>query len=238
VRQDPLYFPYAANLNRLDRGLLAEDESVPALTLDEVLAHRAAGAIVLDGRPDREFAPAHLRGSVNVGLEGRFAEYAGDVIRPDQAVVLVAATEAAAMEAKVRLARIGFDRVVGALVDPIPAYLAHPELLDRAARITATDLAARRRELAALQIVDVRNEGEARVAGVIEGAAVIPLPRLLDRLGELDPARPTVVHCAGGYRSSIAASVLRANGFVDVSDLQGGFGAWADAGHPVGRLAV
>ena len=179
-----------------------------------------------------EFELGHLRGSVNVGLEGRFAEYAGDVIRPDQAVVLLANGDLAATEAKLRLGRIGFDRVLGAVTDPLAAFLSHPERVDPSPRITATELGERIADLAGLQILDARNEGEARL-GVIPGATVIPLARMLDRLNELDPAAPTVVHCAGGYRSSIAASVLRANGFADVSDLAGGFTAWLGAGNAV-----
>ena len=90
-------------------------------------------------------------------------------------------------------------------------------------------------ELADLQLVDVRNPGEARL-GRIPGSVNIPLPELLDRLDELDPDRPTVVACASGYRSSIAASTLAAHGFTDVSDLLGGYDAWAKAGQPVEAL--
>ena len=186
---------------------------------------------MLDTRSPDEYGLGHLCGSVNVGLEGRFAEYAGDVIRPDQAVVVIAAGEDAAAEAKMRLGRIGFDRVLGALTDPVATFVQRPELVEPSARITAAELAARLDDIEGLQVVDVRSDGEARL-GMVPGAKVVPLARLLDRLGELDPAAPTVVHCAGGYRSSIAASVLRANGFADVSDLIGGFAAWSASGQP------
>ena len=85
----PLYFAFAANRNRQRRDLLAEDTSVPALSFDDVLARQQAGAVVLDARDHEAFAAGHLRGSINVGLGGRFAEYAGEVIRPDTAIVLV-----------------------------------------------------------------------------------------------------------------------------------------------------
>jgi glyoxylase-like metal-dependent hydrolase (beta-lactamase superfamily II)/rhodanese-related sulfurtransferase len=231
----PLYFGFSARRNMQLRPLLDERAGPGSLSVAEVLEHQAAGALVLDTRSPEEFALAHLRGSVNVGLAGRFAEYAGDVIRPDQAVVIVADGPDAAAEAKTRLARIGFDRVLGALSGPDAAFIHRPDLVEPSARITAADLAARIVDLPGLQIVDVRNDGEARL-GMLEGAHVMPLPRLLDRLGELDPGAPTVVHCAGGYRSSIAASVLRANGFSDVSDLIGGFGAWSAAGLPTTNL--
>ena len=77
-----------------------------------------------------------------------------------------------------------------------------------------------------IQLVDVRNPGEVAL-GMIDGATHMPLPQLRERLGELDPSRPTVVNCAGGYRSMIASSLLEANGFGDVSDLLGGYSAWS-----------
>jgi hydroxyacylglutathione hydrolase len=82
-----------------------------------------------------------------------------------------------------------------------------------------------------LQVVDIRNQGEIDETGSIPGSVNIPLPQLVGRLGELDPDAPTVVYCAGGYRSTIAASTLRANGFADVSDLLGGIGAWGGSGN-------
>lgn len=224
----PLYFAFSASRNMQQRDLLDESTRPASLSFDDVLARQHAGALVLDTRPPAEFALGHLHHSVNVGLDGRFAEYAGDVIRPDQPVVLIAESDGAAVEAKVRLARIGFDNVIGALAEPIAAFLEHPEHIDIAARISAAELAERRTTIAGLQILDVRNEGEARL-GTIPGATVIPLARLLTQLDRLDPAMPTVVNCAGGYRSSIAASVLRANGYTDVSDLTGGYSAWIAA---------
>ncbi|MBM3684110.1 MAG: MBL fold metallo-hydrolase [Actinobacteria bacterium] len=229
-RAAPLYFAFSAARNKQARPLLEEGDAPTPLPLEEVLRLQAGGALVLDTRPPADFALGHLRGSVNVGLEGRFAGYAGDVIRPDQSVILVG-EDGTETEAKVRLARIGFDRVLGALAEPIESFVRNPDLVEQSARISAPELAARRRELQGLQVVDIRNEGEARL-GMIPGAVVVPLARLLARLDELDRTAPTVVHCAGGYRSSIGTSVLRANGFTDVSDLLGGYAAWAAAELP------
>ncbi len=97
-----------------------------------------------------------------------------------------------------------------------------------ASRLTARAFDQRATELADLQVVDVRNPGEV-AAGTIPNAIAIPVGQLPARVGELDPARPTVVYCAGGYRSSVAASLLRRNGFTDVSDILGGFGAWEES---------
>jgi len=224
----PPYFLFAATRNRQQRDLLHEQGITP-MTLDEVLAAQRDGAVVVDTRDQVMFAAGHLRGSIDVGLDGRFAEYTGDVLAPDTAIVLVGEPNTEA-EARTRLARIGFDNVVGALDDYVAAFMEHPELVTRASRLTAEELAERRVGVAGLQIVDVRNQGEIDETGTIPGAVHIPLPQLVGRLDELDPEVPTVVFCAGGYRSSIAASTLRAHGFADVSDLLGGVGAWSGSG--------
>jgi glyoxylase-like metal-dependent hydrolase (beta-lactamase superfamily II) len=222
----PLYFGFDAQRNREARALLDETTPPAALTIGEVLQLQADGAIVLDTRDPQDFAAGHLRGSRNVGLGGRFAEYAGDVLRPDDRVVLVGepGTET---EAMVRLARIGFDVVVGHLDKPYRTFVARPDLVASSSRVTAAQLEEARTSTPDLVVVDVRNPGEIEASGAIPGARSIPLARLLESLGELDPSAPTVVHCAGGYRSSIAASVLASAGFTDVSDLVGGYDAWA-----------
>ncbi len=226
----PLYFLYAATKNRQERATLDEDAEVSMLGLGEVLAAQAGGAVVVDTRDSADFAAAHLRGSVNVGLGGRFAEYTGEVVQPGTPIVLV--TEPGhEHEATIRLARIGFDAVLGALAEPLVAFVARPELVERASRLTAHELDARRSEVRGLQIVDVRGPGETET-GMIPGAVNIQLPQLVHRMAELDPDVPTVVYCAGGYRSSIAASTLRHAGFHDVSDLLGGYGAWVNREAP------
>ena len=226
----PLYFAFTADTNRRSRELLDDTEAPVELDFDGVARCAREGALLIDTRAPEAFASGHLRGSVNVGLDGRFAEYAGDVARPGQPIVLIGA-DTRATEAKVRLARIGFDRVRGALADVERTLGEHPEQSQRAVRLAAIDLATWRDEEPALQIVDVRNPSEQQ-AGIVPGAIAMPLARLLDRSGELDRRAPTVVYCAGGYRSSIAASLLRSLGFDQVADLQGGYEAWAAAGLP------
>jgi hydroxyacylglutathione hydrolase len=220
----PMYFSFDAQRNRQAHPLLDEEDLPAQLTLDDVLARRDSATVVLDTRDPMDFAAGHLRGSVNVGLHGRFAEFAGDVVAPDRPVVLVSdpGTE---LEAKVRMARVGFDRVEGVLADPLRVLVEHPEVVEPSSRLTVREFETRQRDVPGLQVVDVRNPGEA-ADGVVPGAVVMPLPRLASRVAELDPARPTVAYCASGYRSSIAASVLTAAGFDDVSDLLGGYEAW------------
>lgn len=223
----PGYFVYDAILNRKDRGLLDETKMPAPMTYDQVHAAIDAGAVLVDGRSPEEFAQGHLRNAVNIGLEGRYAEFAGSVLPSDVDVVLF--TEPGqALEGKNRLARIGFDRVIGYLTQPYQAMLAHPDDVQVSSRLTAKAFDERAAQVTDLQIVDVRNPGEV-AAGTIPNAITIPVGQLPARLGELDPAKPTVVYCAGGYRSSVAASLLRRHGFTDVSDILGGYGAWADA---------
>lgn len=223
----PGYFVYDAILNRKAHGLL--DETTPPAALSYAQVRRAidAGAVLVDGRDPAEFAHGHLQDAINIGLDGRYAEYAGSVLSPDVDIVLV--TEPGReLEGKNRLARIGFDRVIGHLDDPYRAMVEHPDDVRVASRLTARAFADRVGEVTGLQIVDVRNPGETE-AGMLPGAVNIPLAELANRIGELDPAAPTVVYCAGGYRSSIAASLLRRHGFADVSDILGGYGAWDQA---------
>ena len=224
----PRYFAFAADTNRRRRGLLDELTPPAALAVDQALALGGSGGVLLDTRRPDTFATGHLRGSVNVGLDGRFAEYAGDVIRPGQRVVLVGDADRGT-EARVRLARIGIDAVAGQLTAVEAVLSARPELAAGAPRLTAADVMARMAGDPDLQIVDVRNPGEITATGIIPGARNLPLPQLLDHLEELDPTRPTIVYCAGGYRSSIAASALRAYGFPSVADLIGGYQAWRAA---------
>jgi hydroxyacylglutathione hydrolase len=220
----PLYFAYAAGRNREARPLLAEDEPVAMLTLDEVLMHQQRGAIVIDARDNQVFAAGHLRGSINVGLGGRFAEYAGEIMRPGTPIVLVVCPGHEA-EARTRLARIGFDNVIGALAAPIETITAHPEHVEQLSRLSAAVLAERIATVPGLALIDIRNAGEVE-HGMVPGARHIALPELLSKADTLDRAAPTVVYCAGGYRSAIASSLLRSLGFADVSDLLGGYAAW------------
>ncbi len=222
----PHYFEFDSLRNRELRPLLDESPP-PALDLLEVYQLAESGAILLDTREADAYASGHLRGAVNIGLQGRFAEGAGQIISPDRDVVLVGDAELAE-ESKTRLSRVGFDRVVGQLRDLARVRAERPDVIVTASRYTAEQLADVLKARPAPQLVDVRNPGETE-DGVIPGAQEIPLPSLTDSLGSLDKTAPVITYCASGYRSLIAASLLRAAGFENVSDLLGGFGAWESA---------
>ena len=223
----PSYFVYDAILNRTAHGLLDETKMPTAMTYQQLLEAIDAGAVLVDGRAPEEFAQGHLRHAVNVGLGGRYAEFAGSVLPSDVDIVLF--TEPGQeLEGKNRLARIGFDRVIGYLDHPYKVMLEHQDDVQMASRLTAKAFDERASQMTDLQIVDVRNLGET-AAGTIPGATIIPVGQLPSRLDELDVTKPTVVYCAGGYRSSVAASLLRQRGFADVSDILGGYAAWEEA---------
>jgi glyoxylase-like metal-dependent hydrolase (beta-lactamase superfamily II)/rhodanese-related sulfurtransferase len=231
----PSYFEFDAQRNREVRELL-DDSPPPLLHLDEVLARRDAGAALLDTREPVDFAPLHLRGAINVGLQGRFAEWAADVLSPDRDIVLVG-DPAGAVESKVRLGRVGLDRVVGQLAEPAATYANHPELAESSSRLTIEQFAELHGLDPDLQLIDVRSPWET-AAGTLPGAREIPLSVLVDSLEGLDPKTAAVVYCSTGYRSAEAASVLVAAGFGDVSDLLGGFVAWVAAGLPISDSSV
>ncbi|MEU8619615.1 MBL fold metallo-hydrolase [Streptomyces sp. NPDC048623] len=222
----PGYFVYDAILNRKDRALFDATAAPRPLNVEDFSALRAAGAVVVDARDPQEFAAGHLRGAVNVPADGRFAEQAGTVLSTD-ADLLVVAPENREEEIVTRLARIGFDRVAGYLRSPADSLTALADEVTPASRLTAAQVRAALEGDDAPVVIDVRNCGERGENGFIEGALHIALGELPRRLDEIPRDKPLVLHCAGGHRSSIAASLLRHHGFTDVSDILGGYAAWA-----------
>jgi rhodanese-related sulfurtransferase len=221
----PGYFAYDAALNRQARPLM-DERPLTSMDLQSVDAATATGAVVVDVRPVSEFAAGHLAGSLGIALDGRFAEQAGSIIDPATSIVLVGDADAVA-EARVRLARIGFDLVLGGLTDVESTLAAHPNRARRLSRLTAASFIERQQAFGErLAVIDVRGPGEVDAAPVA-GARNIPLARLRHEMADLDPTQPTVVLCAGGARSAIASSLLLAAGFEDVSDVLGGAAALA-----------
>jgi hydroxyacylglutathione hydrolase len=226
----PPYFEFDSKRNAEVHPLLDENPP-PLLDLDDVLQHAEGGAILLDTRDPADYASGHLRGAVSISLEGRFAEWAGNVVSPDRDIVLVG-DPVHARESKIRLSRVGFDRVVGQLRDLAEVVTRRQDLVESASRLSVHQLAGLRDAEPRLQVVDVRGAGETE-EGTIPGACLIPLPALTNSLSKIDQTAPVVVYCASGTRSMVAASALRASGFDDVSDVLGGYGAWKDAELPV-----
>ncbi len=226
----PAYFPFDAQRNREDRPTLDHVlAGLRPLSLDEVLEMVANGATLLDVREPAEYAAAHLRGSLNVGLSGKYATWAGSLVDRTRPIVLIT-NPGQEKEAAIRLGRIGFDEVAGFLDSGLEAARGHEsDLVVSGDRLTANELHARH---PAPLILDIRERGE-REAKHIPDSSWIPLGQLPERLGELPRDREIAVLCATGMRSSIGASVLRRAGFHRVMDLMGGIEGWAQAGLPV-----
>ena len=196
-----------------------------------MLAQQAAGAQVLDTRDPAEFAAGHLAGSINIGLGGQYATWAGTLLSRDRPIVIVA-DPGFEFEAAMRLGRIGFDHVAGYLTDGLRSREGRPDLTQTTDRLSPA-LAATRLGLTDPPLgVDVRRPAE-RESGHIAGSVSLPLNHLPERVSELPRDRPLLVYCAGGYRSSIAASLLQQHGFTDVSEIAGGMAAWQAAQLPV-----
>jgi hydroxyacylglutathione hydrolase len=226
----PAYFPRAAALNKETRGMLdgALEHARAALDRAAFLAARDAGAQVLDTRSNDDFAGGHLPGSLWVGLDGRFASWAGTILDLDRSVLLIGepGTEA---EAALRLARVGIDKVIGYLDGGIAALDAGT--LETVPRVSVREAAEELAGASAPVVLDVRGPGEFE-DGHIDGAVLLPLPELNARLADVPRAPRMIVHCKSGYRSVCAWSVLTANG-IEAVDVAGGFDAWAESGAPV-----
>ncbi len=227
------YFTYDAVLNTKERPTLEDtlERVLNPLALEQVVNMMEMGAQVVDVRDPDEFAKAHMVGSINIGLGGQYATWAGTLLNREKPIVLIA-EPGRQKEAAMRLGRIGFDHVAGYLKDGIQVLEARPDLVDGTERVAPAMLAA---ELASPNppfVLDVRMPKEWQ-SRRIEGSTNIPLNHLQERLEELPRGQEIVVHCAGGYRSSIAASILHQHGFEELTELVGGIAAWEAAKLPV-----
>jgi rhodanese-related sulfurtransferase len=227
----PPYFTYDAVMNTKERPTLDEalSRELNPMTLELVLALQRTGGQLLDTRDPAEFAAAHLAGSLNIGLGGQYATWAGTMLDRERPIVIIG-DAGREQEAAVRLGRIGFDHIVGYLED-LGSLEARPELtatIDRVSPALAAEQLASGEPLA----VDVRAPRE-REEKFVAGSVNIPLNHLAERLKELPRDRPLLLYCAGGYRSSIAASLLQRQGFTRVAEIAGGLAAWETAHLPV-----
>jgi glyoxylase-like metal-dependent hydrolase (beta-lactamase superfamily II)/rhodanese-related sulfurtransferase len=229
----PAYFEYDAIMNAKEHPTLPEAlaRELTPLSLDEVLVLRTDGAEILDTRDPVDFEGAHLAGSVNVGLGGSYATWCGTILDRERPIAIIA-EPGREEEAALRLGRIGFDTVAGFLAGGLAALDPRPDLVARIDRVTASALADQVDSPSPPLVLDVRTEREWQDGG-IAGSVNIPLGHLLTRIGELSRDRPIAVHCASGYRSAIAASLLGRAGFPNVSDLVGGIAAWGSMKLPI-----
>jgi glyoxylase-like metal-dependent hydrolase (beta-lactamase superfamily II) len=218
----PAYFAYDVGVNL--RGATPFSEYPPLRALNEAELMQAAqdGAAVVDTRSAPFFGAGHFPGSLNIGLSSAmFSTWAGFLVPGDARIALVVGDAANAAKARLELARIGFDNLIGYIeADSLTAT-------QQLSQLSVCDLKSALKRGDAPLVFDVRTPGEWQ-AGHIEKARHVPLPHLPKRLAEVPKGRPVAVLCGSGYRSSIAASLLRANGFAHVQNVMGGMGAYQE----------
>jgi rhodanese-related sulfurtransferase len=229
----PAYFTYDAVLNSEERPTLDQALALGMnpLTLDALLALQAAGAQILDTRDPDEFGVAHVAGSINIGLGGQYATWAGTVLDRTHPIVIIA-DPGRENESAIRLGRIGFDHVAGYLQNGLHSLKSRPEVIAFTERLNAPFAAELLSSSQPPLAIDVRAPRE-REQKHIGGSLGIPLNHLVENLKTLSKDRPLLIYCAGGYRSSIAASLLQSKGFNRVSEIAGGIAGWEAAKMPV-----
>jgi rhodanese-related sulfurtransferase len=228
----PEYFASEVDLNRKGAGPLSQLQPLVPLAAGRVAQLINEGAVVVDTRPSTQFAAAHVPGSIHIALTGQYASWAARILGLGTPVVIVGEDPDHVHESQMRLARVGIETVIGYLEDGVAGWVHSGYELDSIPQITVTDLAdLLRDEPDQVTVVDVREPAEADSGGILN-ALNIPLGKLKSRAAELDDSRLLVVHCKGGYRSSIAASLLRRAGFRNIANVIGGFDAWKAAGLP------
>ena len=226
--EPPRYFARMKRLNRDGPPAPALASAPVGLQGESLATMQRGGVTILDTRTARDFTAGHIPGSLNVPLDRSFVIRAGSVLPDDAIVALLVAGGLPLADRLVRaLGLIGVDDVRGVFDEGALDWQKAHGGLQSTPLVSPADVS---RDGSA-QVVDVRGAAEF-AAGHLPGAVNIPLPELPDRIGEL-PAGPIVLHCQGGTRSAIAASVVRAAGRDDVSDMEGGYAAWKRAGLPV-----
>lgn len=233
--ESPAYFPQDAEINRTGADALSQLPEIGALTPAQVRdLTNSPPNVILDVRAAGEFGAGHIPGSINIGLGGQFAIWAGTLIPMGTPIVIVAESEEKAQEAVTRLARVGHESVKGYLVGGIAVWDKAGFELASVPQITVAELSELISNPARPQIIDVRRPPE-YASGHVPHAIHASLANLQKKFSslELDPNKTTAVICAGGYRSSAASSILQQHGFSNLLNVTGGTSAWIAAGYKV-----
>ncbi len=228
----PAYFPMNVKMNKEGYESIDEvlEKGETALSPDAFeTAANETDAVVLDVRNEDDFAKGHIPRSIFIGLDGSFAPWVGDLIKDVKQSILLVVDEDRLEEAVTRLARVGFDHVIGYLEGGFDAWKKAGKEVDTVEGVTADELATIVANNAEVPVVDVRKKSE-YLSEHIEGAENMPLADLNNHLSELPKEDTFYVHCLGGYRSMIAASILKSRGYHNLVDVKGGFRAAKEAG--------
>ncbi|GIV33201.1 MAG: MBL fold metallo-hydrolase [Chitinophagales bacterium] len=232
----PQYFPKNAVLNRKGYPSFetVEQKGLVAHSVDEFIeTANQHHALILDTRSPDAFASGHIPGSVFIGIDGNFAPWAGALIPDLNQPILFVADEGREQEVVMRLSRVGFDNTLGYLKGGMESWRQAGRPIETCEEITAEDLKKLYSENPdALNIVDVRNRQE-YFSNRLNKALHLPLDQINSHMRELDRNARYFIHCAGGYRSMIALSILKGRGYRHLVNIKGGFKAIADTGLPV-----
>lgn len=232
IMPPPQYFSKNAMLNK--SGYEEVDEVISrgmkALSVEEFDAKRKDGALVLDTRHQSDFVKGFIPQSMFIGLQGMFAIWVGTLIKDLNQPILLVTDEGKEEEAVLRLARVGYDQTAGYLKGGIEAWKVAGKTLDNIPSITAAEFAELNTDRH-LNVLDVRKPTEHLSEHLID-AYSYPLDYINDHLEDLDGNKTYHIHCAGGYRSVIAASILKAHGYNQLVDIQGGFKALSETNVP------
>lgn len=229
----PGYFGMNVAMNKKGYNSFEQvlSQGMKALNADEFEAiAESTGALILDTRSDKAFAKGFIPQSINIGLKGDFAPWVGAMIVDVQQAILLVTDPGTEEEAVTRLSRVGFDNVLGHLAGGFDAWKNAGKEVDTVKRITAEQF-AREVKIGAHKIIDVRKETE-YAAEHIEEAYSKPLAYINDWINDIDANEHFYLHCAGGYRSMIAASILQARGYRNFTEVEGGFNAIAQTDVP------
>ncbi|MFN2576597.1 MAG: rhodanese-like domain-containing protein [Pyrinomonadaceae bacterium] len=230
----PAYFAKDAEINRAGAASMDELPQLKSLTPEEVSKWGHDGAIILDVRSPAEFGAGHVPDSLNIGLGGQFASWAGSLIPLYSAIIVVAESEEKVEEAQLRLARVGLENVKGFLAGGVYAWDQAGFEVAAVPQISVAELNDLIKTQTDIQVIDVRRPPEFQ-SGHAPGAITAPLGKLREVLSglRLDLSKPTAVICAGGYRSSAGTSILQQQGFASPLNVTGGTTAWINAGYEV-----
>lgn len=229
LTEPPKYFFVDAGINKagyepIDAVLKRNTKEI---SLEVLQREVAEGALIVDTRDPDTFEKGFIPGSVNIGLGGQYAIWVGSLIKYKTPLVIICENGKEA-ESVLRLARIGFESVVGIFQDGINKWKEAGLKLDVMNSINPDEFV--KNYNSNQSVIDVRNEGEWDNTGIIENARLITLSKLEEKLITLDKSTHHFVHCAGGYRSMIASSILRKNGFENITNIRGGLGKIKEAG--------
>ena len=228
VNVPPDYFFKDAKLNKQGYASIStiEEHGMKALTVDEFETLKTEGALIIDSRNPLEFENGFVPRSISIGLDGQYAIWAATLFELDRKIILVCET-GREQESVTRLARVGFDNIAGYLDGGFEAWSAAGKKIDLLVSVDSEELGLEQKHGKNIGILDVRKPSEYE-NGYVEGADFNTLANLQENLDTVDKEKDFYVYCAGGYRSVIACSLLKANGYTRVNNVYGGFGAIKD----------